>query len=131
LWPLALLALAGSIGAIILPDVTAIRISLVLVGIGASGGLAAIGTLMMELPGMTPARMGAAFSFVWAVGYTGAFISPFLGGALASSIGLRNVMLAFLAFQLLPIVAMYMLPETGPGRRQAPAPAVAPEAAVQ
>jgi predicted MFS family arabinose efflux permease len=46
----------------------------------------------------------------------GAFISPFLGGALAARIGLRAVMLSFLVFQFLPIVTMYFLPETGPGR---------------
>jgi MFS family permease len=117
LWPLAVLSLIGCAGAILLPDVTGIRLSLVLVGIGASGGLAATGTLMMELPGMTPAKMGAAFAFIWAVGYAGAFISPFLGGALAPALGLRDVMLFFLALQILPIVAMYMLPETGPGRK--------------
>ncbi|MGH7934910.1 MAG: CynX/NimT family MFS transporter [Candidatus Binataceae bacterium] len=129
LWPLAILALIGCIGAILLPGIAAIRVSLVLVGIGAAGGLAAIGTLMMELPEMTPAKMGTAFSVVWAAGYTGAFISPFLGGALASAMGLRNVMLVFLALQLLPIVTMYLLPETGPGGKHVLAAVPVPEAA--
>jgi hypothetical protein len=53
---------------------------------------------------------------VWSVGYAGAFVAPFLGGALAAHYGLQAVMLAFLAFQFLPIVTMYFLPETGPGR---------------
>jgi MFS family permease len=70
----------------------------------------------MELPNMNPTRLGAAIGFVWAIGYFGAFISPFLGGALAAHIGLRTVMLTFLVFQFLPIVTMYFLPETGPGR---------------
>jgi len=117
LWPMAILTLVGCAGAVLLPTVNGMRASLVLVGIGASGGLAATGTLMMELPEMTPARMGTAFSFVWAAGYGGAFISPFLGGALAPALGLRAVMLAFLAFQVLPIVALYMLPETGPAAK--------------
>ena len=98
------------------PDPTWIRLSLVLVGIGSAGSLAAITTLLMELPGMNPTRVGAALGFVWAIGYFGAFISPFLGGALAAHIGLRTVMLSFLIFQFLPIVTMYFLPETGPGR---------------
>jgi CP family cyanate transporter-like MFS transporter len=98
------------------PDPTWIRLSLVLVGIGSAGSLAAITTLLMELPGMNPTRVGAALGFVWAIGYFGAFISPFLGGALAAHIGLRTVMLGFLVFQFLPIVTMYFLPETGPGR---------------
>ncbi|MGH7923345.1 MAG: CynX/NimT family MFS transporter [Candidatus Binatus sp.] len=117
-WPIAFATLVGCAGAITLPDPMWIRLSLVLVGIGAAGSLAAITTLLMELPGMNPTRLGAAMGFVWAIGYFGAFISPFLGGALAARIGLRAVMLSFLVFQSLPIVTMYLLPETGPGRRR-------------
>jgi hypothetical protein len=39
-----------------------------------------------------------------------------VGGKLGASVGLRQVMLGFLVFQLLPIVALYFLPETGRGR---------------
>ena len=115
-WPIAFTTLIGCAGAITFPDPIWIRLSLVLVGIGASASLAAITTLLMELPGMNPTRVGAALGFVWAIGYFGAFISPFLGGALAAHFGLRAVMLGFLVFQFLPIVTMYFLPETGPGR---------------
>ena len=115
-WPIASTNLVGCAGAILLRNPMWIRLSLVLVGIGAAGSLAAITTLLMELPGMNPTRVGAAIGFVWAVGYLGAFISPFLGGALAARIGLRAVMLGFLVFQFLPIVTMYFLPETGPSR---------------
>jgi MFS family permease len=118
LWPMAVLSTIGCAGAVLLPSIVGMRASLVLIGIGSAGGLAATGTLIMELPGMTPAKMSTAFAFVWAVGYAGAFISPFLGGALAPMLGLRGVMAGSLALQLLPIVAMYMLPETGPGRRR-------------
>jgi MFS family permease len=117
LWPMAILSLVGYLAAILLTDRAGISTGLVLVGIGASGGLAATATLMMELPGMTPAKMGPAFSTIWAVGYTGAFISPILGGMLVPSIGLRNVLLLASTLQVLPIVSMYLLPETGPGRR--------------
>jgi MFS family permease len=128
LWPPAICTFLGCAGAVLLPGIGAIRASLILVGIGAAGGLSATGTLMMELPGMTPARMGTAFAFVWAVGYVGAFIAPFLGGALAPVIGLRNVMVASLAFQFLPITCLYLLPETGPGRRAIGIPSVQPAA---
>src|SRR5712691_10926354 len=117
LWPMAILSLIGYLAAILRTEMAGISTGLVLVGIGASGGLAATVTLMMELPGMTPAKMGPAFATIWAVGYTGAFISPFLGGMLVPSLGLRNVLLLAASFQVLPIVSMYMLPETGPGRR--------------
>jgi MFS family permease len=130
LWPIALTTLLGCAGAVILPSLGAMRFSLVLIGIGSAGSLAAITTLLMELPGMTPAKMGTGLAFVWAVGYAGAFISPFLGGALAASFGLRAVMLGFLAFQLLPVVCMYLLPETGPGRGRSRL-AASPEPAVE
>jgi MFS family permease len=116
LWPVAICTLFGCFGAIMLPDPMLIRASLVLVGIGAAGSLAAITTLVMELPGMTPEKMGVGLAFVWSVGYAGAFVSPIVGGALASSIGLKNVMMFFLVFQFLPIGCMYLLPETGKGR---------------
>ncbi len=115
-WPIGVLTLIGCAGAVMAPSTGMITASLVLVGIGSAGSLAALTTMLMELPGMTPERMGAALAFVWAVGYAGAFASPFIGGALASTLGLREVMLAFLAFQLLPIVTTYFLPETGPRR---------------
>jgi hypothetical protein len=35
---------------------------------------------------------------------------------LVPSLGLHNVLLLAAAFQVLPIVSMYLLPETGPGR---------------
>jgi MFS family permease len=116
-WPIALMTLAGCVGALILPSATGIRASLILVGVGSAGSLAAITTLLMELPGMTPAKMGTGLALVWSVGYAGAFVSPFLGGALAETMGLRNVMMAFLIFQLMPIACMYLLPETGPARK--------------
>jgi MFS family permease len=116
LWPVAICTLLGCFGAIMFPDPMLIRASLVLVGIGAAGSLVAITTLVMELPGMTPEKMGASLAFVWSVGYAGAFVSPIVGGAMATSIGLKNVMLFFLVFQFLPICCMYLLPETGKGR---------------
>ncbi len=116
MWPVAILTLIGCAGAVTMTDPTWMRVSLVLVGIGSAGSLAAIITMLMELPGMTPAKMGTGLAFVWSVGYAGAFVAPFLGGAIAAYTGLKAVMLGFLVFQFLPIVTMYMLPETGPGR---------------
>ena len=115
-WPIGICTLVGCAGAVLFPDPMMIRLSLVLVGIGAAGSLAAITTMVMELPGMTPEKMGTGLAFMWSVGYAGAFVAPFFGGALAASMGLKSVMLVFLAFQFLPIICMYLLPETGPGR---------------
>jgi MFS transporter, CP family, cyanate transporter len=118
LWPLAILSLIGNLAAISFSHIGGISAGLVMMGIGASGGLAAVVTLMMELPGMTPAKLGPAFATIWAVGYAGAFISPFLGGMLVPSLGLRNVLLFAASLQVMPILALYLLPETGPGRHR-------------
>ena len=124
-WPLIVVATIGCIGAVALPSPAAIRLSLVLFGIGAAGNLAPIITLLMELPAMTPAKVGTSLALMWACGYAGAFGSPFLGGALAALVGLKTVLLGFLVFQALPIVCMCLLPETGRGRPPVAVPAAA------
>ena len=118
-WPAAALVLLGGLGTVTMSSVTGIRLALIMFGAGAAASPTAVNTLLMELPGMTPAKMGIGLALIWAAGYTGAFASPFLGGALAGNFGLRAVMLGFLGFQLIPIAAMYLLPETGPGARVA------------
>jgi MFS family permease len=118
-WPAAVLMLLGGMGAVTMPSVSGIRLSLILFGIGTAASPPALTTLLMELPEMTPVKMGIGLAMVWAAGYAGAFASPVLGGALAGSLGLRTVMLTFLLFQLIPVAAMYQLPETGPGGRVA------------
>ena len=114
LWPLASCSLIGCFGAVTLRDPGMIKLSLVLVGIGTAGWGAAFSTLVMELPGMTPEKTATALSFLWSVGYAGAFVAPFLGGAIAGSTGLRPVMLVSLLLLLGTIGAFYLLPETGP-----------------
>ncbi len=124
MWPIQFLMFLGALGAVSFHDPMAIRLSMVAFGAGTSGPLAGILTTMMELPGMTPVKMGSAYGVVWALGFAGAFISPFLGGAIASRIGLLPVMMVFSGFALLATLALYLLPETGPGRRPVEAPAV-------
>lgn len=116
LWPLASCSLVGCFGAVTLRDPAMIKLALVLVGIGTAGWGAAFATLVMELPGMTPEKTGTALSFLWAIGYAGAFISPVLCGAIAGTSGLRPVMLVSLVLLVGTIGAFYLLPETGPHR---------------
>ncbi len=124
MWPIQLLMFLGGLGAVTLHDPIAIRLSMVAFGAGTSGPLSGILTTMMELPGMTPVKMGSAYGVVWAIGFGGAFISPFLGGAIAGGVGLLPVMVVSAGFALLATLALYLLPETGPGRRPVEAPAV-------
>ncbi len=116
LWPLAMLTFLGCIGAITMSDMAIVRISLVAMGIGMAGVFAPATTLLMELPGMTPAKIGSAQALAFTCGYFGAFVSPFLGGTLAQIFELKVVMLGSLVFQVMAIVCLYLLPETGPGR---------------
>ena len=118
-WPAGILMLIGGLGTLTMSSMGGIRFSLIMFGVGTAASPPALTTLLMELPGMTPVKMGIGLALVWSAGYTGAFASPFLGGALASAVGLKTVMLAFLAFQLIPIATLYLLPETGPGGRAA------------
>jgi predicted MFS family arabinose efflux permease len=118
-WPAGILMLLGGLGTLTASSIGGIRLSLIMFGVGTAASPPALTTLLMELPGMTPVKMGIGLALVWSAGYTGAFASPFLGGALATSMGLRTVMLGFLFFQLIPIATMYLLPETGPGGRTA------------
>jgi MFS family permease len=118
LWPLQALMFLGAVGAVLFSDPTLIRLSMILFGAGTSGPLSATYTVMMELPGMTPVKMGAAFGFAWGVTFAGAFVSPFLGGAIANFVGLFAVLLVFSLSVVVATIALAMLPETGPGRRK-------------
>jgi MFS transporter, CP family, cyanate transporter len=124
MWPIQLLMFVGAVGAVSFQDPMAIRLSMVAFGAGTSGPLAGILTTMMELPGMTPVKMGGAYGVVWAMGFAGAFVSPFLGGAIAGWTGLLPVMMFSTIFAVLATLALYLLPETGPGRRPVAASAM-------
>lgn len=128
LWPVMTLMLIGCLGSVALTSTAAIRVALVLFGIGASAHLSAMMTVLMEAPGMTPAKVGTGFALVFSFGYAGAFFSPVVGGALAAVIGLQTVMIAFLLVQLIAIFGFMALEETGPARaalKVAPQPAQA------
>lgn len=115
MWPVELfITLSGFLGSVLFTNPGLIRIALIMLGAGSAGSLVANTTLVMELPGMTPELMGSAQALIWSCGFTGAFISPPLGGALADLFGLRAVMLGFLVFQVMEVVFLYLVPETGP-----------------
>jgi MFS family permease len=115
-WPLAGCALLGAAGTILAPNTSLIAGSMLLIGLGISGPSAPIVTLFMELPWMTPVKAGACLAVIWSAANASAFLSPIVGGFLASHAGLRTVMLGFAGAQIVAIAAMYRLPETGPGK---------------
>jgi len=115
-YPMQIVFALGCLGSVTFTSVAAIRISLILIGVGSSALLPTLLTMVMELPGMTPTKAGSGLGVVWAAGYTGAFLSPFICGALAGRFGLEAVMVGSLVFGLIAIGGFYMVPETGPGR---------------
>jgi MFS family permease len=106
----------GCLGSVTLTNLAAIRVSLILIGVGSSAPLPTFFTIVMELPGMTPTKAGSGLGVIWAAAYMGAFLSPFICGALAGRFGLEAVMVGSLVFSLINIGGFYMVPETGPGR---------------
>ena len=115
-FPMQILFALGCLGAVTLTSLPALRLSLILIGVGSSALLPTLVTMVMELPGMTPIRAGSGLGVVWCAAYIGAFLSPIVGGSLAGHFGLQTVMLASLLFGLIAIVGFYMVPETGKGR---------------
>jgi cyanate permease len=116
LWPVMTLMLIGCLGTVLITNPAIVTIALVLFGVGASAHLGAMATLIMELPDMTPARVGAALAAVFGVGYALAFVSPVVGGVIAGipGVGLEAVLIGTLIVQPIAIAAFLMVPETGP-----------------
>ena len=86
-------------------------------------------TIPMELPGMTPERVGVVVAAVMSAGNVSGFVFPLVVGVLSDQTGGFRPGLALcsgLAAALL--IAGYLLPETG-RRRATPLPVATPEAA--
>jgi MFS family permease len=115
-YPMQILFGLGCLGSVTFTSVAAIRVSLILIGVGSSALLPTLLTIVMELPGMNPTKAGSGLGVVWAAGYTGAFLSPVICGALAGWFGLETVMVGSLVFALVAIGGFYLVPETGRGR---------------
>jgi hypothetical protein len=131
-YPMQILFGLGCLGSVTLTNLAAIRVSLILIGVGSSAPLPTFFTIVMELPGMTPTKAGSGLGVIWAAAYMGAFLSPFICGALAGRFGLEAVMVGSLVFSLINIGGFYMVPETGPGRMPlgsaaAPRPSTEPD----
>lgn len=80
-------------------------------------------TMAMELPEMTPRRVGMAVALVLGLGNLAGFVTPLLVGVLRDQTGSfgPGLLLAALASVSL-LVAGYLLPETGPRAKTMPVP---------
>jgi len=75
-------------------------------------------TIPMELPGMTPARVGVTTALVLAIGNTSGFFAPLIVGALRDATGAFSSGLLFAAVLGLALAAAgWLMPETGRSSR--------------
>jgi MFS family permease len=101
-------------------------------GLGNSIWMPAMYAVPMELEGMDPPRVGAAFAFITACGFVSGFIAPVLGGLLTSRImagvaisdqvarhviGLKWSLFPFGFANLVGFICILLLSETGPSVR--------------
>ncbi len=87
--------------------------SLVMLGISSWLFFPALFTIPMELPGVTPERVGTAVAFVLSTGNLGGFFAPLFVGAVRDATGAFAPGLAIAAFLALGLaVAGYLIPET-------------------
>lgn len=115
----AILMMATGLGSFLLPNPALIYLVVAIMGIGSWLYLPSAFTIPMELPGMTPQKVGVVLASSLGIGNLAAFLSPLLVGIITDATGsyapgfaLLSVMALFLG------LAGFLLPETG----RAPAP---------
>jgi cyanate permease len=113
-----LLIPVASFGAFTTAEPVVLYPSLVLLGIAGWLFFPALFTIPMELPGVTPERVGTMVAFVLSTGNLGGFLAPLVVGALRDASGAYTpglAMAAVLAFGL--AVAGFIIPETAASNR--------------
>jgi cyanate permease len=101
--------------------------SLVLLGVAGWLFFPALFTIPMELPGVTPERVGTMVAFVLSTGNTGGFLAPLVVGALRDATGSYTPGLAMAAVLALGLaVAGYIIPETAAAATRSRERAAAP-----
>lgn len=114
-WPLALVGIICTLGALLIPGYRGIFAAQFLAGLFGSMPWPVVVTTTMELPGMTPELAHTALACVWGAAFIGGFFAPLLAGALGQVIGLQASMIVFILVGLGQL-GFYFLPETGRGR---------------
>lgn len=117
IWPLQILYLIGILGALFSTDLTVVTICQVIIGAASAAWYPAFTTMAMELPGMTPEKVGVAMGFIFGFANFTQFLMGLIGGSIADAFG-TGLMLTILSIIGLAIatVCFLFLPETR-GRR--------------
>jgi len=116
-WPLHLMIFGGTFLAIYGEGVLRI-IGISMAGFGNAGWAPALFTMPMEFENMTPEKVGLVYATMLCLGYTAAFISPWLGGWLSQWFSLRAIIFAFSFSSLVAAIATFLMKETGPSAKE-------------
>lgn len=116
-WPLHIMIFLGTFFAIHGEGFLRI-IGISMAGFGNAGWAPALFTMPMEFEEMTPEKVGLVYATMLCLGYTAAFISPWLGGWLAQWFSLHNIIFAFSFSSLVAAFATFLMKETGPRAKE-------------
>ncbi|MEG0091047.1 MAG: hypothetical protein RSA20_04440, partial [Oscillospiraceae bacterium] len=113
IWPLQIIFLIGCIGSILSTDPGFVRICQIIIGAASAAWYPAFTTLPMELPEFSPTKIGVAMGIIFGVGNFTQFLMGIIGGGLADTIGMQNMLLIVCTVGLLiATVCFLQLPET-------------------
>lgn len=114
LWPLMMVALAAALIIVNVPVGLPVYVAIALLGFTSAGLSPTLMTVVMDLKGATAASTAAAFALIFGVSFfTSFFVSPAFG-ALVPIWGIRLSMTAFSLPLVITIIALALIPETGP-----------------
>lgn len=116
-WPSHLCVFAGTLMLVL--GTGPVRIAgIILAGVGNAAWAPALFTMPMEFEGMTPAKAGAAFAFIFGIGYLlGAFLSPLVGGWMGDIMSLRSALIVNSFVALVAAICCFLMKETGPKKK--------------
>ncbi|MFQ5737713.1 MAG: CynX/NimT family MFS transporter [Acidobacteriota bacterium] len=117
IWVSGIIMGVSAFGLFLTRDFSVLSVSAVLFGISLFLWISPLTTLAMELPWMTPARLGMVMGVFYSVSYIVAFLAPIIAGALRDETG--SFLPGFVLFALTSwslVVGGLLLPETGKNR---------------
>jgi cyanate permease len=120
IWGSGLVLCVSAFGLFLAKDLTVLTASAVVYGISIFLWVSPLVTLAMELPGMTPARLGMVMGVFFGGSYIVAFFAPIVTGMIRDATG--SFLPGFVMFALscwTLVAAGWLLPETGRRREAA------------
>lgn len=111
-WPMHIMIFVGTFMAINGTGWIQI-LGVAMAGFGNAGWAPALFTMPMEFANMNPARVGAVYALMLGLGFLSAFVSPCLGGYLAETMTLHDVIFIFSFSSLVAALCTFLMRETG------------------